>query len=86
MAVILKGKISTFVLNKSQTNMKIGMSRLILWSSGMVCLREMPMQLLMIQKYFSAQSHCHRVFAIARKVEDHLFVKNLIPNDSSLCL
>lgn len=54
--------------------MKSGMSQLILWASGRVCLREMSMQLLMIQKYFVVQSHCHRIFAITRKVRDRLFV------------
>lgn len=78
--------------------MKIGLSQLIPWVPGMACLREMSMWLLMIrkyfgvqsmiQKYFGVQSHyqCHGIFAIRRKVKDHLFVKILIPSDSSLCL
>lgn len=86
MVVILKGKMSTFVLNESQASMKIGMSQLVLWASGVVCLREMSMQLLMIQKYFGVQSCCHRLFAITRKVKDHIFVRILILDDSSLSL
>lgn len=86
MVVILKGKMSTFVLNKSQMYMKIGMSQLILWASGRVCLGEMSMQLLMIQNYFGVQSHCHRILAITGKVKDRLFVKILIRSDSSVCL
>lgn len=86
MVVILKGRMSTFVLNESQMNMKIGMSQLILWASAVVCLRKMSMWLLIIQKYFSVPFHCHRTFAVTRKVKDHLFVKILIPYDSCLCL
>lgn len=86
MVVILKGKMSTFELDKSQTNMEIGMSQLVLWASGMVCLGDMSMWLLMIQKHFGVQSHCHRIFAITRKVKDHLFVQSLILDDSSLSL
>lgn len=86
MVVILKGKMSTFELDKSQTNMEIGMSQLVLWASGMVCLGDMSMWLLMIQKHFGVQSHCHRIFAITRKVKDHLFVRSLILDESSFCL